>query len=314
MPLDANGDGVGGDDFFLDFHRLAGDADGDMKVDQTDMNIVNAALGAIPSSATWNANADLDRDGRITVRDRLIVARSDGNVITPPAIEIASAVIVLPGDYNGNNVVDAADYAVWRNNAGQTSAFRPLQGDGDFDGDVDMADYLVWKSNYGLNFATYFARIGAPKVESISAEVAASRLAIASSIEFPGVNQMAGADSQSPSGITETAPKTDRGSAHDEVFATSIFDGNVTLPGTLRHKMVRRPSTTSLVNSRATELLSADFRNGSVLTSSFDDPSRQRPTEHSPDRRSRFNCVDEAFSQEFVRDAISDDSELPSLR
>jgi hypothetical protein len=55
--------------------------------------------------------------------------------------------LVLAGDYNGNGVVDAADYSVWRDSFGSTTK---LAADGNFDGVVDRADYDVWK----IAFAT----------------------------------------------------------------------------------------------------------------------------------------------------------------
>jgi hypothetical protein len=66
--------------------------------------------------------------------------------VTPHTPSIAG----LPGDYNGDNIVDAADYTVWRNNLGTN--FN-LNGNGDetgaSGGTVDAADYLWWKSHYG---------------------------------------------------------------------------------------------------------------------------------------------------------------------
>ncbi len=53
----------------------------------------------------------------------------------------------LPGDYNGNGTVDAADYTVWRDALGQGGAV--LAADGDGSGTVDEADYAVWKSHFG---------------------------------------------------------------------------------------------------------------------------------------------------------------------
>ncbi len=51
----------------------------------------------------------------------------------------------LVGDYNGDNVVDAADYVVWRNNVGTTGTLdNDLIG-----GTVGGAHYLQWKANYG---------------------------------------------------------------------------------------------------------------------------------------------------------------------
>lgn len=53
----------------------------------------------------------------------------------------------LPGDYNGNEVVDAADYVAWRNSLGQTGS--GLAADGNVDGIVSSGDYDVWKSHFG---------------------------------------------------------------------------------------------------------------------------------------------------------------------
>ncbi|MEM6853696.1 MAG: family 16 glycosylhydrolase [Planctomycetota bacterium] len=54
--------------------------------------------------------------------------------------------LALAGDYNGNGVVDAADYTVWSDNFGSTTQ---LSADGNGDGVVDAADYTVWSDNFG---------------------------------------------------------------------------------------------------------------------------------------------------------------------
>ena len=58
----------------------------------------------------------------------------------------------VQGDYNGNGVVDAADYTVWRNNLGKefTVTPTPADGDGDGDGEVTIADYEYWKARFGM--------------------------------------------------------------------------------------------------------------------------------------------------------------------
>ena len=53
----------------------------------------------------------------------------------------------VPGDYNGNNVVDAADYAVWRDSVDQTGAGLPA--DGNNDEVVNQADYDFWRARFG---------------------------------------------------------------------------------------------------------------------------------------------------------------------
>ncbi|MGD9635525.1 MAG: dockerin type I domain-containing protein [Pirellulales bacterium] len=50
----------------------------------------------------------------------------------------------LPGDYNGDNAVDAADYNVWKSAFGSTSQ---LAADGSGNGIVDAADYTIWRDS-----------------------------------------------------------------------------------------------------------------------------------------------------------------------
>ncbi len=59
-------------------------------------------------------------------------------------LELAFA---LTGDYNGNGVVDAADYTVWRDSLDQMGS--GLAADGDGDGAIDADDYGVWASHFG---------------------------------------------------------------------------------------------------------------------------------------------------------------------
>ena len=54
----------------------------------------------------------------------------------------------LPGDANGDGIVDQADYTAWYNSYGLSSATWE-QGDFNGDGQVDQADYTVWYNNYG---------------------------------------------------------------------------------------------------------------------------------------------------------------------
>jgi len=54
----------------------------------------------------------------------------------------------LAGDYNGDNVVDAADYVVWRHTEGESvTAYAAADGNGD--GIIDDGDFDVWRSNFG---------------------------------------------------------------------------------------------------------------------------------------------------------------------
>lgn len=56
----------------------------------------------------------------------------------------------LPGDYDGNGIVDTGDYTTWVNQFGAGGA---LSADGNRDGVVDLADYTTWRDNLGVSAA-----------------------------------------------------------------------------------------------------------------------------------------------------------------
>ncbi|MEX2307362.1 MAG: PEP-CTERM sorting domain-containing protein [Pirellulales bacterium] len=88
--------------------------------------------------------------------------------------QLRSESVNLPGDFNGDGRVDAADYVVWRKNNGTETEFNTwrahfgeslsvgLPGDFNGDGSVDAADYVVWRKNNGTpaEFNTWRANFG----------------------------------------------------------------------------------------------------------------------------------------------------------
>jgi hypothetical protein len=63
-------------------------------------------------------------------------------------IDVWAPSTILIGDYNGNGIVDAADYTSWRNTLGQS--VTPGSGaDGSGNGVIDTADYSLWKLYFG---------------------------------------------------------------------------------------------------------------------------------------------------------------------
>lgn len=56
---------------------------------------------------------------------------------------------MLSADFSGNNVVDADDLQIWRDNYGTVNTATQPQGDYDDDMDVDGADFLSWQRDFG---------------------------------------------------------------------------------------------------------------------------------------------------------------------
>jgi hypothetical protein len=75
----------------------------------------------------------------------------------------AEAPAGVPGDYNGNLVVDAADYTIWRDTLGSTTDLR-ANGDntGTSAGVIDQADFSFWKANFGGSGAGAVAAVPEP--------------------------------------------------------------------------------------------------------------------------------------------------------
>jgi hypothetical protein len=52
----------------------------------------------------------------------------------------------VPGDYNDDGSVDAADYVIWRKNEGTTNT---LPNDNGIGGTIGTAHYDLWVANFG---------------------------------------------------------------------------------------------------------------------------------------------------------------------
>jgi hypothetical protein len=71
------------------------------------------------------------------------LAQSVGRVAATPQ---------LPGDFNGDGIVDVLDYGVWRQNFGATNCGNPADADGNCL--VDVRDYGVWRQRFGQTQGT----------------------------------------------------------------------------------------------------------------------------------------------------------------
>jgi hypothetical protein len=88
---------------------------------------------------------------------------------TPGLVRYTSQTATLPGDFNADGVVDAADYSVWRDALGQ---FVDLPNDAT-PGLVSPSDYADWAANYGATLATALSAVPEPTAALTAAVVTA---------------------------------------------------------------------------------------------------------------------------------------------
>jgi hypothetical protein len=83
----------------------------------------------------------------------------------------------IASDFNGDNAVNAADLANWRNGFGTSSGATHFQGDADLDYDVDGADFLAWQRQFSPNPAIVPTNTAIP-------EPATSALVVVAAVGF----------------------------------------------------------------------------------------------------------------------------------
>jgi hypothetical protein len=62
-------------------------------------------------------------------------------------LDLSTVPPLVPGDYNADGIVNAADFTVWRDHVGQTFALPNRSPDNN--GPISTADYMFWKSHFG---------------------------------------------------------------------------------------------------------------------------------------------------------------------
>jgi hypothetical protein len=61
-----------------------------------------------------------------------------------PEVQAALNTVFVAGDYNGDGLVNSADYTYWR---GTVGSINSLAADGNNDGVVNAADYVIWRKH-----------------------------------------------------------------------------------------------------------------------------------------------------------------------
>ncbi|MEX2170364.1 MAG: hypothetical protein WD851_13705 [Pirellulales bacterium] len=70
-----------------------------------------------------------------------------------------SGVSPIPGDYNGDESVDVADYQWWRGSFGKSMSYA---ADGNRDGVINAADYTVWRDHYQMSLSAEAVAVPEP--------------------------------------------------------------------------------------------------------------------------------------------------------
>lgn len=119
------------------------------------------------------ANAS-DADNSIVSSMMMDTAMSEDIVL----YGLGSVFVGLPGDYNNNGVVDAADYALWRDNEGSGT---PLLNDNGLGTPIGTAHYNLWREHFGEEIGAG-SGAGASAVGAPVPEPSALMLALATTL------------------------------------------------------------------------------------------------------------------------------------
>jgi hypothetical protein len=97
----------------------------------------------------------LTATGGINLTGALTLSGPDANLFSGVSVVGNNLVLNVgaagpTGDYNGNGVVDAADYTVWRDTL-NTNVAAGTGADGNQNGMIDTGDYTFWKTRFGNN-------------------------------------------------------------------------------------------------------------------------------------------------------------------
>jgi probable HAF family extracellular repeat protein len=79
---------------------------------------------------------------------------------------LLTPVSLIPGDFNGDSSVDAADLASWKAGFGTSGDATLSQGDADADLDVDGMDLLVWQRHLGSSIPAIASSAPVPEPSS----------------------------------------------------------------------------------------------------------------------------------------------------
>jgi len=89
------------------FHAK-GDANWDGFIDGNDLELVRAAMGSFPGKPNWNADADLNGDGKVDITDLTLCIKNQGQMAavyqTPSKADVPEGKCVVIGSFRGQQL------------------------------------------------------------------------------------------------------------------------------------------------------------------------------------------------------------------
>jgi phospholipase/lecithinase/hemolysin len=153
VALDAALDGLAAGAAELMFYRLeVASLFADAIADPAAFGLTNvtdsAAPGLTPGTGSYDTSQIVPNPNEYLFWDDVHPTATVHAILAERA---RALLMTLPGDYNEDGTVNAADYTVWRNNLGADAGTLANDVDG---GVIGTAQYETWKTNFGLTSST----------------------------------------------------------------------------------------------------------------------------------------------------------------
>ncbi|MEQ8848085.1 polysaccharide lyase family 1 protein [Botrimarina sp.] len=123
----------------------------------------SAGVGRIEAVGNLLENSDADDPGSDNVFDPPYSYDALAAEVVRSAVLAGAGIAELPGDYNADGLVDAADYTVWRDRFGAADGALPNDADG---GPIGAAQRATWAAAYGETLQARSASQAVPEPAS----------------------------------------------------------------------------------------------------------------------------------------------------
>ena len=155
--LDTSSEGIGFDSLTFQISR-----EGVMVVNQTFLTVAAAVTFLDSKVLDLGSNGVANVSGNLDLVFTTSLTTNDAGAGFYFDLVFGNSTVnsgLVPGDYDRDGEVDAADYSVWKSSYG---SMINLNADGNKNGVVDAADFTIWRNNLGVGVDT-----GAGSVSSV---------------------------------------------------------------------------------------------------------------------------------------------------